>query len=49
MTDTRLSDLCVLAVERDFDINFEKLINDFADAHKTVEFYLSKAVILLFF
>jgi len=34
MTDTRLSDLCVLVVERDFDINFEKLMDDFADAHK---------------
>ena len=33
MTDTRLSDLCVLVVERDFDINFEKLMDDFADAH----------------
>ena len=31
MSDIRLSDLCVLAVERDFSINFEKLMNDFAN------------------
>ena len=34
MSDTRLSDLCVLAVERDFNINFEQLIDNFADSHK---------------
>jgi hypothetical protein len=34
MSDTRLNDLCVLAVEHDFNINFEKLIDDFADSHK---------------
>ncbi len=34
MSDIRLSDLCVLAVERDFNINFEKLINDFAELYK---------------
>jgi hypothetical protein len=34
MTDERLSDLCVLAIERDMDINFEKLIDEFSDIHK---------------
>ncbi|CAF1475900.1 unnamed protein product, partial [Adineta ricciae] len=34
MSDNRLSDLCVLAVERDFVVDFEKLIDDFADLHK---------------
>jgi hypothetical protein len=34
MSDTRLDDLCVLAVERDFNINFEKLMDTFADSHK---------------
>ncbi len=34
MSDTRLSDLCVLAVGRDFNINFEQLIDNFADSHK---------------
>ena len=34
MSDIRLSDLCVLAVERDFNIRFEQLMDDFADSHK---------------
>ena len=34
MTDDRLNDLCVLAVERDIDVNFEQLIDDFANVHK---------------
>jgi len=34
MSDTRLDDLCILAVERDFIINFEKLMDAFADSHK---------------
>ncbi|CAF3520458.1 unnamed protein product [Rotaria socialis] len=34
MSDKRLNDLCVLAVERDFAIDFEQLMNDFADLHK---------------
>ena len=34
ISDDRLSDLCVLAVERDFAIDFEKLIDDFADLRK---------------
>ncbi len=40
MSDTRLSDLCVLAVERDFNINFEKLMDDFADLHKNCRILL---------
>ena len=34
MTDGRLNDLCVLAVEREIDINCEQLIDDFANVHK---------------
>ncbi len=34
MSDNRLSDLYVLAVERDFNINFEKLMDNFVDLHK---------------
>ncbi|CAF2201679.1 unnamed protein product [Rotaria magnacalcarata] len=34
MSDKRLNDLCVLEVERDFAIDFEQLMNDFADLHK---------------
>ncbi len=34
MSDTRLSDLCVLAVERDFSINFEQLIDNFTNSYK---------------
>jgi hypothetical protein len=34
MSDNRLSDLCVCEVERDFEIDFEKLKDDFADLHK---------------
>jgi hypothetical protein len=34
MIDDRLSDLCLLAVERDIDINFEQLIDKFSDIHK---------------
>ena len=34
MSDARLSELCVLGVEPDFDIYFEQLIDDFADLHQ---------------
>ena len=34
MTDDRLSDLCLIAIERDIEIDFEQLINIFADIHK---------------
>lgn len=34
MTDQRLSDLTVLAVERDFEIDFEEVINRFSINHK---------------
>ena len=40
MSDTRLSDLCVLAVERDFNINFEKLMDNFSDLHKNSKILL---------
>ena len=31
MSDSRLSDLCVLAIERDFVVDFEKVIDEFAE------------------
>ncbi len=34
MTDDQLSDLCLLVVERDIDVNFEQLIDTFSDIHK---------------
>ncbi|CAF0990826.1 unnamed protein product [Adineta steineri] len=34
MSDSRLSDLCVLAVEREFNVDLGKLVDNFADAHK---------------
>ena len=34
MTDDRLSYICLLAVERDIDVNVEQLINKFSNIHK---------------
>ncbi|CAF3494549.1 unnamed protein product, partial [Rotaria sp. Silwood2] len=34
MTDVRLSDIYLLAIERDLDINFEQIIDAFSDIHK---------------
>jgi hypothetical protein len=34
MTDDRLTDLYLLAVERDIDVYFEQLIDNFSDIHK---------------
>lgn len=34
MSDDRLSDLCLLAVECDINVNFEQLIDKFSDIHK---------------
>ena len=34
MTDDRLSYICLLAVERDIDVNVEQLIDKFSDIHK---------------
>ena len=40
MSDKRLSDLCMLAVKRDFAIDFENLMDDFADLHKNCRILL---------
>ena len=40
MGDERLSDLSVLAVEREFDIDFEKVIDDFAIQRKNSKILL---------
>ncbi len=34
MSDVRLSDLCILAIERDFVIDLEKVIDRFSEKHK---------------
>jgi len=34
MADKRLSDLTILAVEHDFDINYERVIDQFSSNHK---------------
>ena len=40
MSDNRLSDLCVLAIERDFDIDLEKVIDRFAEKHENCRILL---------
>ena len=40
MTDKRLSDLTVLAIERDFDINFERVVDKFEKNHKNCRILL---------
>lgn len=40
MSDGRLSDLCILAIERDFDIDLEKVIDHFAENHKNCRILL---------
>lgn len=40
MTDKRLSDLTVMAVERDFVINYERVIDKFANSHKNCRILL---------
>ncbi len=40
MTDKRLSDLTVLAVVRDFDINYEQVIDKFASNRKNCRILL---------
>ncbi|CAF1035837.1 unnamed protein product [Adineta ricciae] len=34
MTDTRLSDLSIIAIERDFDVDYEQIVDTFAIEHK---------------
>lgn len=41
MGDERLSDLSVLAVEKDFEIDFEKVVDVFAERHKNSRIMLS--------
>ena len=40
MTDKRLSDLTVMAAERDFDINYECVIDKFANSHRNCRILL---------
>ncbi|CAF1128578.1 unnamed protein product [Adineta steineri] len=40
LTDDRLSNLCVIAVERDIAVNFEQLIDKFSDIHKNTRIML---------
>ena len=34
MTDDRLSDLCLIPIKRDIELNYEQLSDKFADVHK---------------
>jgi hypothetical protein len=40
MSDERLSDLCVLSVERDFKIDFDGVVQDFSANHKNIRIML---------
>jgi hypothetical protein len=40
MSDVRLSDFCILAIERDFVIDLEKVIDRFAEKHKNTRILL---------
>ncbi len=41
MSDVRLSDLYVLAIERDFVIDLEKVIDRFSEKHKNSRILLN--------
>ena len=40
MSDKRLSDLTVLAIERDIDVDYERVIDEFANKHKNCRILL---------
>jgi hypothetical protein len=40
MRNERLSDLCVLSVERDFKIDFDNVVDDFSANHKNTRIML---------
>ena len=48
MTDKRLSDLTVLVVQRDFDINYERVIDKFASNHKNCRILIALSCIFSF-
>ena len=41
MSDSRLSNLCVLVIKRDFEVYFEKVLDSFADKHKSSRIWLN--------
>ncbi len=49
MTDKRLSDLTVLAVKRDFDINYKRVIDQFASNHKNCRILIALSCIFRFY
>ncbi|CAF3714346.1 unnamed protein product [Rotaria sp. Silwood1] len=49
MTDSRLSDICLLAAERDIDINFEQLTDTFSDIYKKQSYYAQINIFLFCF
>ena len=40
MSDSRLSDLCAFAIERDYDVDFEKVTASFSGKHKNCRILL---------
>jgi hypothetical protein len=48
MSDVRLSDLYVLAIERDFVIDLEKVIDRFSEKHKNSRMLLKESHTLLY-
>ena len=40
MSDSRLSDLCVLGIEREFEIDFDKVIDRFSEKHRNCRILL---------
>ena len=40
MTDARLSDLTLLSIERDIVIDYESIVDGFAQKHKNIRIFL---------
>ena len=49
MTDSRLSDLSLLGVERDFVVDYDKVIDAFAIQHKNSRILLKELIYFLTF
>jgi hypothetical protein len=49
MTDERLSGLCLLAVERDFKVDFSQVIDQFSIGHNNSKIMLRRTSVFLLF